>query len=52
MSVTIDGKDVGERQLDEMKREAFQAQRRFWILVVLSVLILLATVGLGIAQLI
>ena len=52
MPVTIDGKDAQERQLEEMKREASQTQRRFWVLVVLSVLILLATVGLGIAQLI
>ena len=56
MSVTIDGKEVKEtlleRQLDEMKREAFQAQRRFLVLVVLSVLILFVTVVLGIAQLI
>ncbi len=56
MPVIIDGKEekvrLLERQLDEMKREASQAQWRFRVLVVLSVLILFATVALGIAQLI
>ena len=56
MPTYVDGKEVKEtlleRQLDEMKRQGFQAQWRFKVLVVLSFLILITTVVFGVAQLI